>query len=130
VNRVRIVDLPGIPIDNQVRGRQAYELLSNRAIAHYARERAVALRLPAAYWQDTVQTRVGLGRFVGSCLQSSHAPARAAAQQIGRRLGRNLGHILLTLARGDPINRDARPDWTAAEWERWGQLSRFGWGVD
>ena len=35
VNRVRIVDLPGIPIDSQVRGRQAYELLSNRAIARF-----------------------------------------------------------------------------------------------
>ncbi len=128
VNRVRIIDLPGIPIDNQVRGRQAYELLSNRAIARYARERAVALRLPAAYWQDTVQTRVGLGRFVADCLQSSHAPARAAAQEIGRRLGRNLGHILLTLARGDPINRDARPDWTAADWEHWGTIERIWLG--
>ncbi len=37
-------------------------------------------------------------------------------------MGRNLGHVLLALHRGDQVNRDARADWTAADWERWAAI--------
>ncbi len=40
VNRVQIVDLPGLPMDAEVRGQNAYHLVSNHAITRYARERA------------------------------------------------------------------------------------------
>jgi hypothetical protein len=115
VNRVRIVDLPGLPVDDEVRGHRADHLLSSRALMRYARERAEALQLPAAYARDTIQTRLELPCLVNACLSSPYEPARAAAQAIGRRLGRNLGHVLLTLHRGDAANRAARPDWTAQE---------------
>jgi len=128
VNRVRIVDLPGLPIDAEVRGQRADDLLSSRAITRYARAQAAALRLPAPYAQDTLETRLELPRFVDGCLSSAQRPVRAAAQAIGRRLGRNLGHILLTLHRGDGVNRAARPDWTAGEWERWAKVKRVWLG--
>lgn len=128
LNRVQIVDLPGLPIDGQVCGQRAGHLLSSRAIIRYARERAEALRLPAAYAGDTLQTRLELPRFVDACLNSPHEPARTAAQAIGRRLGRNLGHILLALHRGDAVNRAARSDWTAQDWERWARMERVWLG--
>ena len=128
VNRVRIVDLPGIAVDPQVCGRKAYELLSSRAIASYARERAAELALPAAYLHDTVQTRVDLPRYVADCLDSPRPPVRAAARAIGRCLGRNLGYILLTLRRGDAVNRDARFDWTSADWDRWRSIEKIWLG--
>jgi hypothetical protein len=128
VNRVQIVDLPGIAIDPQVRGRKAYELLSSRAIVGYARERASELELPADYCQDSVRTRVELAHFVDDCLQSPRTLVREAARAIGRRLGRNLGHILATLHRGDQVNRDARSDWTTADWERWHSIEKIWLG--
>lgn len=128
VNRVRIVDLPGIAVDSEVRGRMAYELLSSRAIARYARERARQLGLPSTYGRDSAQTRVELPRFVAGCLGAGRARARQAARAIGRRLGRNLGHILLTLHRGDDVNREARPDWTAADWDRWAGIKQVWLG--
>jgi hypothetical protein len=128
LNRVQIADLPGTSLDNHVRGRKAYDLLSSQALARYARERAGELNLPAAFLHDSVQTRVGLPRYLIDCLSSPHGPARAAAKAVSQRLGRNLGHILLVLHRGDPINRDARPDWTAADWERWGGIRRIWLG--
>jgi hypothetical protein len=128
VNRVHVVDLPGLPIDDEVRDRRAYELLSSRAVIRYAREQAEALRLPAAYAQDGVQTRLELPRFVDACLNSPDERARAAAQAIGRRLGRNLGHVLLALRRGDAVNRTARPDWTDQDWERWAGIKRVWLG--
>jgi hypothetical protein len=119
VNRVRIVDLPGRPIDDAVRGQRAVDLLSSWAVVRYARARATALRLPDTFAQDTLHTRLTLPRWVDACLDSPHPTVRAAAQAIGRRLGRNLGHILLALRRGDPVNRAARPDWGAQEWAMW-----------
>ena len=127
VNRVRIVDLPGIAVDGEVRGRMAYDLLSSRAITQYARERAAALELPPAFLQDSPQTRVELPHFVAGCLQG-RGQARRAAQAIALRLGRNLGHILLTLHRGDKVNREARPDWTAADWDRWARIRQVWLG--
>jgi hypothetical protein len=128
LNLVRIVDLPGMPIDDEVRGQQAYDLLSNPAVIRYVREQAGALKLPAAFAQDSIQTQVELPRFVSHCLDNSDETVRAAAQAIGRRLGRNLGHVLLTLRRGDAVNRAARPDWTAQDWERWGKIERVWLG--
>jgi hypothetical protein len=128
VNRVKIMDLPGLPVDDKVRGQMAYHLLSSLAVTRYARERAEALQLPAAFFQDTTQTRLELPRFVDGCLTSPHESVRAAAQAIGQRLGRNLGYILLTLYRGDAVNRAARPDWTAEDWEHWAKIERVWLG--
>jgi len=128
VNRVKIVDLPGLPVDDEVRGQMAYHLLSALAVTRYARERAEALQLPATFSQDTTQTRLELPRFVDGCLSSPHESARAAARAIGQRLGRNLGCILLTLRRGDAVNRAARPDWTTEDWEHWAKIERVWLG--
>jgi len=128
VNRVKIVDLPGLPVDDEVRGQMAYRLLSSLAVTRYARERAEALELPAVFAHDTTQTRLELPRFVEGCLSSPHESVRTAAQAIGQRLGRNLGYILLTLRRGDTVNRAARPDWTAEDWEHWAKIERVWLG--
>jgi len=131
VNRVQIVDLPGLPVDAEVRGQKAYHLLSSLAVTRYAREQARALKLPAVFVEDTMHTRLELPRFVDACLSSSDSTVQAAAESIGRRLGRNLGHILLTLHRGDGANRQARADWTADDWERWSKIThvRLGGGL-
>lgn len=128
INRVQIVDLPGLPVDPEVRGQRASDLLNNGVVARYARERAEALKIPADLAQDDPQARRELPRFVDDCLRSPDQTARAAAQAIGQRLGRNLGHILLTLHRGDAVNRAARPDWKVQDWERWAKIRRVWMG--
>jgi hypothetical protein len=128
VNRVKIIDLPGLPVDDEVRDQMAYHLLSVLAVIRYARERAEALQLPAAFAQDTTQTRLELPRFVDGCLSSPCESIRAAARSIGQRLGCNLGYILLTLHRGDAVNRAARPDWMVEDWEHWAKIERLWLG--
>jgi hypothetical protein len=128
VNRVKIIDLPGLPVDDEVRGQMAYHLLSGLAVTCYARERAEALELPAIFAYDTTQTRLELPRFVDGCLSSPHESVCAAARAIGERLGRNLGYILLTLHRGDAVNRAARPDWTTEDWKHWAKIERVWLG--
>ena len=174
VNRVRIVDLPGLPVDDAVRGQAAYHLLSSEAVVTYALRHAAALGLakaglpasaagagvptvppeaglpapPAGAGVPTVPPEAGLPaspagagvptvppavrreipRLIDARLHSDDAAARAAAHAIGRRLGRNLSFILLTLHRGDAVNRKARAEWTAADWDRWSRIRRIWLG--
>jgi hypothetical protein len=116
-----IADLPGVPMDEGVRGHTACDLLSTEALVRYAREKAPALGVPAEWLSDdhSVPVRVGLPRLVADRLESPCAEERAAAAAIGRRLGRNLGHILLVLHRGDAVNRLARAEWHDGDWDRW-----------
>ncbi len=134
VNRVRLVDLPGFPVDAGVRGQQAYHLLSTLAVTRYAQAQAAALELPAQLRDappDSPEVRRELPRYVDACLSSPDPAVQAAAESIARRLGRNLGYILLTLHRGDAVNRAARADWTDAEWAHWATVRQvwLGGGV-
>ncbi len=131
VNRVRLVDLPGLPVDEAVRGQAAYHLLSSEAIVTYAQAHAAALGFDEAAFRDKPTARCKIPRFIDARLHSDDAEARAVACAIARRLGRNLGYILLTLHRGDAVNRAPRAEWTAADWERWAQIRRvwLGGGV-
>lgn len=131
INRIRIVDLPGIPLDDTVRGALAYHLLSGPALIRYAQASAEDLRLPQALQTadpELSETRQALPRAVDAALHHPEAQVRRAAAAIARRLGRNLAYIILTLHRGDQINREARPDWDAAEWQHWSHIRRFWLG--
>lgn len=120
VNRVQLVELPGLPVDPGVLGKRAYHLLSTPALIRYARAYP-ALALPELPL-DEAQTRLTLPRRVAEALESADPAARAAAREVARRLGRNLGYILLALRRGDAANRAARLDWGAPEWARWARI--------
>ncbi len=122
INRIRIVGLGAITLDAAVHGEQAYHLLSVPALIRYALERAEALGLPSGYGEmppESPIVRREVPRWVVRALESPDPRRREAAQEIARRLGRNLGYILLTLKRGDRINRLARPDWGPDEWQQW-----------
>lgn len=124
LNRAVVADLGEIPVDDEVRGRTGFQLLSVAAMTHLARLRASELSLPEAFQQDGRNTRAELPRFIASTLNSADPRARGAAEDVARRLGRNLGHLLLALHRGDAANRAARPDWTDADWDRWARIGR------
>ncbi|MBN1920140.1 MAG: hypothetical protein JW892_02755 [Anaerolineae bacterium] len=131
VNRVRIADLPGLPLDDAVRGQAAYHLLSKEAVVRYALEQADLLHLPPSLSGDSPAAQRDLPLVVDRALFSPKSAERAAADRIARRLGHNLAYILLTLHRGDACNRALRPDWTAAEWDYWASVRsvRLGGGL-
>ena len=115
LNRVRIVDLPGLPLDPDVRGRTGYELLSAQALAAAIRPHAAALALTAKEQPDDTLLLPAFDRSL-----ASHDPAvRAVARDLARRFGRSLGYLLLTLRRGDLVNRQARGEWDDTYWSHW-----------
>ena len=120
LNRLRIVGLPGITLDGEVRGKTGFDLLSTPALAQMIREQAGALRLSPA---DTARPDRDLPLLLDACLEADDETIRAAAAHVGQRFGRNLGWLLLALKRGDAINREARPDWDDSYWQYWAKAT-------
>ncbi len=116
LNRLRIVDVPGIKIDPQVRGKTGYDLLSLRACAQLVHVYAADLGLNDAHASEPV-------RFLDQGLQSDDMRIRRAAEKVGMQLGRHLGYLLAVLKRGDPVNRRARADWDTSYWKQWAAIS-------
>jgi len=119
INRVHIVDLPGLPIDAVVKGKLGRQLLSSFVVMQYAWEQANALQLPTEYRTNNLKTRLELPPYVSACVSHADSTVRQMAQQIGQRLGRNLGHILVALKQAHSVNQAVRTDWRQADWESW-----------
>ena len=115
LNRVRIVDLPGVVLDPEVRGRLAYDLLSTAALAGHLRRHAGALGMEDV---DTLED-AALPPILDRCFRSADPSVRATAETIARSFGRALAFLLLVLKRGDAPNRQARDDWDDSYWAHW-----------
>lgn len=116
INRVRLVNLPGLSVDPEVRNRLGGELVSARALSDLIRAQADVLRIP-----PDLDDRA-LHAALEDCLGSEDDDVRVAAEGIARRIGRNLGYLLLTLRRGDAVNRAARPEWDNSYWRHWASI--------
>jgi hypothetical protein len=118
------MDLPGVPLDADVRGRRAGEVLSAGALAALVRAHASPLGLAAADLSD--DSRLPL--FLDDCLAATAPTVRATARQIARQYGRRLGYLLLTLKRGDAANRAARIEWDDSYWAYWAGIRQIWLG--
>jgi hypothetical protein len=116
LNRVIVADLPGLDAD--ARGKRGYELASAYALCQLIRPHAAELGLPADALDDERRLPVLFDR----CFESADERIRALAESIHERYARNLAYLLLTLVRGDPANRDARPELHFSYWDYWSQI--------
>lgn len=120
LNRVRIVDLPGVALDPEVRGRLAYDLLSTQALAAHLRRLGDDLGLgDVEHLPDAA-----LPMLHDRCFESGEPAVRSAAETVAAQFGRALGFLLLTLKRGDQPNRAAREDWDDSYWDHWHSIRR------
>ncbi len=127
LNRVRILDLPGVALPPEVCGALAYDLLSATALADHVRSRAGQLGLGAV---NATEPDVLLRRF-DECFEHPDAAIRAEAEGVAQQFGAYLGYVLLTLKRGDRANRAVRPEWGDSHWQHWASVTRvhIGGGV-
>ncbi len=122
LNRVQLVNLPGLMVDPEVKGRTGFQLVSATALTQLVRPRIDDLQLDPN--MDDYELRLALD----DCFASQQAKVRAAAEAVGRRIGRNMGYILLMLKRGDAINRAARSEWDDSYWNHWAKIKRIWLG--
>ena len=119
LNRLRIVDLPGLAVEAEARGKTGHDLLSLAALAAHVRAEAGALGLVGG--GEDAAVALAFDR----CFVADDPAIRRAADTIAARFGRRLGYLILTLKRGDGVNRRARPDWDEADWARWAGIQTF-----
>jgi hypothetical protein len=112
LNRVVIADLPGLNLPDDIKGKTGYDLVSTAALdklieAHVTDLGLISYNNPAA------------DREFFFVMLNHDDPT---AIHITETIGRNLGYLLLTLIRGDEVNREARPEWDDSHWSLWGNM--------
>src|SRR6476619_2662653 len=91
LNRARIMDLPGLPLPAEVRGRTGYDLLGSAALIRDLQEQASALGLT----QADLAVPGDLPRRFDGCFADADPAVRAAATALARRWGRRLACLAL-----------------------------------
>lgn len=109
LNRLRIIDLPGFAPVEPYRNQTGYSLLSKRALRQLISENRIDLKLEPVAPLDRID----------ACFESDDLIVRQTAVAIAEEYGRRLGFVLLTLKRGDAINRAARSEWDERHWALW-----------
>src|SRR6476469_668329 len=124
LNRMRIMDLPGLALEDEVKGQLAFDLLSTGALVDLMRRDPACLGLTPGDLADGSRAPRLLDRSFGA-----EDPAiRAAADAIATRYGRRLAYLILTLKRGDAVNRQARADWDESYWVHWAGVEQIWLG--
>ncbi|MEJ2749599.1 MAG: hypothetical protein P8183_17090, partial [Anaerolineae bacterium] len=115
LNRVAIMALPGVDLPDTVPGKTGYDLLSTAALTARVQARAGELGLsPDA---------PDLLRRFDACFTAVSPQIRSISEEIAVDYGRSLGYLLLTLKRGDPVNRAARKEWDDRHWSFWAGIN-------
>ncbi|MCB8986778.1 MAG: hypothetical protein H6661_03395 [Ardenticatenaceae bacterium] len=90
--------------------------MGSRALAAQIRRQAGLFHLPATL------PDADLIRRLDACFTEGDQTIRTAARAVAEEYGRKLALHLLTLLRGDPVNRVVRPGWQAEHWAFWAQI--------
>ena len=122
LNRVKIVDLPGLDIPDHIKGKVSGQLVSSPVLTELIRRNITDLQL------DSDLSDHELHLAFDESLISEVASVRSAAESIAQHIGSNMGYILLALKRGDEVNRNAREEWNFAYWDHWAQINRVWLG--
>jgi hypothetical protein len=127
LNRVQFAELTGLSLPPEMIGKTAYELLSARALADLALECADAFGLV----EGGAERPAMITQRLDQAIVEGAPTARAAADAVARQFGERIGWLLVTLRRGDPASRLARPDWDDSYWRHWANISTvyLGGGV-
>lgn len=125
LNRLRIMNIPGMELDPEVRGKTGYELVSTQYMTTQILKSADSLKLSA---EEISGEQREIPILLNRCLSSDDANVQSAAHGIVELFGRNLAYLLLTLKRGDLINREARADWDSSYWDHWATIRKIWLG--
>jgi hypothetical protein len=124
INRFVLRDIPGVKIDEEVRGRTAFELVGTPTVFEMIRANAAALRIPpAAVAEQNTDAFIRLD----AAFDSGNEKVRRTARDIARRFGRNLGYVLLALRHPDAVREHPAP-WEPWMNEHWLKLPRLWLG--
>lgn len=120
MNRVRLVDLPGINIPLAWQNKRGDQLLSRRALLGQILRKTAVLQLNPH--------SLDLIREFDACFESEDDDVVETAVSIAKEYGRKLAYHQLVLKRGDAVNRVVRPAWQDVHWAYWAQIEQVWLG--
>ena len=124
LNRMRIMDLPGLALEDGIRGQLAFDLLSTGALVDLMRRDAARLGLTPGDLADSSHAP----RLLDRALWAGDLKIRVAADAVAQCYGRRLAYLILTLKRGDAVNRAAHTDWDDSYWDHWAGITQVWLG--
>jgi hypothetical protein len=125
LNRVHLAGLPGVRLEEgDIIGKTGFELLSADALSRYIQASADRLLLINA-------SPAELPFKLNAYFVSTNPAIRETAEAVAQRYGHYLGYLIAVLKRGDPINREARPEWDDSYWQHWAGIRqvKLGGGI-
>ena len=124
INRFVLRDIPGVKIDEGVRGKTAYELVGTPSVFEMIRANAAALHIPAA---AVAEQNTDAFIRLDQAFDSGNEKVRRTAREVARRFGRNLGYVLLALRHPEAV-REHPVAWDGWMHEHWLKLPRLWLG--
>ena len=115
INRFVLRDIPGVKLDEGVRGKTAYQLVGTPAVFEMIRTNAAPLKIPAAaVAEQNTDAFIRLDHAFGS----GDEKVRRTAREVARQFGRNLGYVLLALRHPEAVREHPAPweDWMHEHW--------------
>jgi hypothetical protein len=120
MNRVRLVDLPGIQIPLAWQNKSGFYLLSAASLLAQIRRKTAVLQLNP-HTPDLIHQ-------FDACFVSADERVRETAVAIAKEYGHKLALHQLVLKRGDAINRVVRSAWQTVHWRYWAQIQEVWLG--
>ncbi|GKX67495.1 hypothetical protein [Inconstantimicrobium mannanitabidum] len=117
INKLIIRKMPIDKVKQDLEGKAAIDIFSTELFIEEIKIRSEMLRLDLNCIDEKK-----LPQYLNQCLESNNVIVKDTANDIIKLFGERLAIILLTLKKGENINRLGRKDWDDSNWEYWNQL--------
>jgi hypothetical protein len=117
INKLVIEKMPTDKVKQDLQGKTALDIFSTELFIKEIKENSKTLKLDI----DNIEEKM-LTQYLGECLESSDLSVKEVANSIVKLFGERLAVILLTLKKGEKINRIKRKDWDDSNWDYWSRL--------
>lgn len=120
INKLLIEKMPTDKVKQDLQGKTALDIFSTELFIEEIKKNSKDLKLDI----DSIEEKM-LPQYLNECLESDDISVKGVANNIVKLFGERLAVILLTLKKGEKINRLKRNDWDDRNWDYWGELENI-----
>ncbi|PJI06914.1 MULTISPECIES: hypothetical protein [Clostridium] len=117
INKLIIQKMPTDKITQKLEGKRTVDIFSTELFIREIKKNSNELKIDI----NDIQEKV-LPQYLNKCLKSDDISVKKTANSIVKLFGERLAVILLTLKKGERVNRISRKDWNDTHWEYWNSL--------
>lgn len=114
INKLTIEMMPTDKVKQDLQGKAALDIFSTGLFIEEIKKNNQALNIEL----ESIEEKM-LPQYLNECLQDDDFQVKSKAEEIVKLFGERLAVILLTLKKGEKINRLKRKDWDDNHWDYW-----------